>query len=55
MPAVSALTFNKRYTVAVAAFAGIKVAKSLHLFKQNSNTPDEIAWKAQVPRFCKTK
>ena len=32
--ASSALTFNKRYTVAVAAFAGISVAKSLHLFKK---------------------
>jgi D-alanine-D-alanine ligase len=33
--ATSALTFNKRYTVAVAAFAGINVAKSLHLFKHS--------------------
>lgn len=31
--ATSAITFNKRYTVAVAAFAGIKVANSVHLFK----------------------
>ena len=31
--ATSALTFNKRYTVAVAAFGGINVAKSLHIFK----------------------
>ena len=31
--ASSAITFNKRYTVAVAAFAGINVAKSVHLFK----------------------
>lgn len=31
--ATSAITFNKRYTVAVAAFAGIHVAKSVHLFK----------------------
>ena len=30
--ATSALTFNKRYTVAVAAFSGINVAKSLHIF-----------------------
>ncbi|MBS4066553.1 MAG: ATP-grasp domain-containing protein, partial [Chitinophagaceae bacterium] len=27
------ITFNKRYTVAVAAFAGIKVANSVHLFR----------------------
>ena len=31
--ATSALTFNKRFTVATAAFSGINVAKSLHLFK----------------------
>jgi D-alanine-D-alanine ligase len=31
--ATSALTFNKRFTVATAAFSGIHVAKSLHLFK----------------------
>ncbi|RYD87244.1 MAG: D-alanine--D-alanine ligase, partial [Sphingobacteriales bacterium] len=31
--ATSALTFNKRYTVAVAAMSGIKVAKSVHLFR----------------------
>lgn len=31
--ATSAITFNKRYTVAVAAFAGVKVANSVHLFK----------------------
>ncbi|HVG42384.1 MAG TPA: hypothetical protein VM888_12295, partial [Chitinophagaceae bacterium] len=29
--ATSALTFNKRYTVAVAEMAGIHVAKSVHL------------------------
>ncbi|MEI6185106.1 MAG: D-alanine--D-alanine ligase, partial [Bacteroidota bacterium] len=34
--ATSALTFNKRYTVAVAAFAGINVAKSVHLFKEEA-------------------
>ena len=33
--AASAITFNKRYTVAVAAFAGIPVARSVHLFKEN--------------------
>ncbi|MBX9783568.1 MAG: D-alanine--D-alanine ligase [Chitinophagaceae bacterium] len=31
--ATSAITFNKRYSVAVASFAGLKVAKSVHLFK----------------------
>src|ERR1700709_713908 len=33
--ATSALTFNKRYTVAVAAFSGIHVSNSVHLFKQD--------------------
>ncbi|HMO34132.1 MAG TPA: D-alanine--D-alanine ligase [Lacibacter sp.] len=31
--ATSAITFNKRYTVAVAAFAGIAVARSVHLLR----------------------
>jgi D-alanine-D-alanine ligase len=34
--ATSALTFNKRYTVAVAAFAGIHVSRSVHLFRQQN-------------------
>jgi D-alanine-D-alanine ligase len=34
--ATSALTFNKRYTVAVAAFAGIHVSRSVHLFRQHN-------------------
>lgn len=33
--AISALTFNKRYTVAVAAFSGINVARSVLLFKEH--------------------
>src|ERR1051325_1673679 len=33
--ATSAITFNKRYTVAVAAMAGIGVASSVHLFKHS--------------------
>src|SRR5580765_1982062 len=32
----SALTFNKRYTVAVASFAGIPVSHSVHLFRQDN-------------------
>jgi D-alanine-D-alanine ligase len=51
--ASSALTFNKRYTVAVAAFAGIPVAKSLHLFKNNSLTPDQILKELKLPLFVK--
>jgi len=51
--ATSALTFNKRYTVAVAAFAGIKVAKSVHLFRQNPLTPVEILAQLKLPVFVK--
>ena len=51
--AVSALTFNKRYTVAVAAFAGINVAHSLHLFKDNAPTSKEILAQLKLPVFVK--
>ena len=51
--ATSALTFNKRYTVAVAAFAGIGVAKSIHLFKHTSIDNGEILKKVQLPVFVK--
>jgi D-alanine-D-alanine ligase len=51
--ASSALTFNKRYTVAVAAFAGIPVAKSLHLFKNNPLSPDQILKELTLPLFVK--
>ena len=49
----SALTFNKRYTVATAAFSGIKVAKSLHFFKDDwIHTPD-ILNTLTLPVFVK--
>ena len=51
--ATSALTFNKRYTVAVAAFAGIAVAKSLHLFKHSPAHTADILKKLQLPVFIK--
>ena len=51
--ATSALTFNKRYTVAVAAFAQINVAKSIHLFKNISVDPKHILDKLQLPLFVK--
>ncbi|RYY98088.1 MAG: D-alanine--D-alanine ligase, partial [Chitinophagaceae bacterium] len=51
--ATSALTFNKRYTVAVAAMAGINVAKSVHLFRHTPyNVPDILA-KLRLPVFVK--
>ncbi|HNP54188.1 MAG TPA: D-alanine--D-alanine ligase family protein, partial [Ferruginibacter sp.] len=51
--ASSALTFNKRYTVAVAAFAGIPVAKSLHLFRQSPLRVEEILAQLKLPVFVK--
>lgn len=51
--AVSALTFNKRYTVAVAAFAGINVARSVHLVKGRFNNPEEITSRLSFPVFVK--
>ena len=51
--ATSALTFNKRYTVAVAAFAGIKVAKSVLLIKNNFVNADEIISTLTFPVFVK--
>jgi len=51
--ATSALTFNKRYTVAVAAFAGINVAKSVHIFKHNPATPEQIFNQLTLPVFVK--
>jgi D-alanine-D-alanine ligase len=49
----SAITFNKRYTVAVAAFAGIHVARSLHLFRHTPVTPAEILAQLKLPVMVK--
>ncbi|MEN9610382.1 MAG: hypothetical protein RLZZ628_1196 [Bacteroidota bacterium] len=49
----SALTFNKRYTVATAAFSGIKVAKSLHFFKNDTIEVAEILKTLTLPVFVK--
>ena len=51
--ASSALTFNKRYTVAVAAFAGISVAKSMHLFMHSPVTTEQILSELTLPLFVK--
>jgi D-alanine-D-alanine ligase len=51
--ATSALTFNKRYTVAVAGFGGVGVAKSLHLFKENTLDAAEILANVKLPVFVK--
>jgi D-alanine-D-alanine ligase len=51
--ATSALTFNKRYTVAVAGFGGVHVAKSLHLFAEVPETPAQILGQLKLPVFVK--
>ncbi len=51
--ATSALTFNKRYTVAVAAFGGIHVAQSVLLIKNRFTNADELVKHLQFPVFVK--
>jgi D-alanine-D-alanine ligase len=51
--ATSALTFNKRYTVAVASFAGIHVAKSMHIFKHTPINSKAVLEQLQLPVFVK--
>ena len=49
----SAITFNKRYTVAVAALAGIPVAKSVHLFRHTPYRAGDILAALKLPVFVK--
>jgi D-alanine-D-alanine ligase len=51
--ATSALTFNKRYTTAVAAMAGISVAKSVHLFHHTGYDVQDILAQLRLPVFVK--
>ena len=51
--ATSAITFNKRYTTAVAAFSGINVAKSVLLIKNSFGSPDEVIANLKFPVFVK--
>jgi D-alanine-D-alanine ligase len=51
--ATSAVTFNKRFAVAIAAMAGIDVAKSVILIKNNFTSPDEITSNLKFPVFIK--
>ena len=51
--ATSALTFNKRYTVAVAAMGGVNVAKSVHLFRHTPYDVNDILGKLKLPVFVK--
>jgi D-alanine-D-alanine ligase len=51
--ATSSLTFNKRYTTAVAASSGIDVAKSVILIKNGFGSPDEVIANLKFPVFVK--
>ncbi len=51
--AVSAITFNKKYTVAFAAANGIRVSQSVLLFKNRQVVPEEIIGGLQFPVFVK--
>ncbi len=51
--ATSAITFNKRYTVAVAKMAGIAVANSLHLFRHTPVPISTITDQLRLPVFVK--
>ena len=49
----SALTFNKRYTIAVASSGGINVSRSVLLFKNDNLSPDELVKGLNFPVFVK--
>jgi D-alanine-D-alanine ligase len=51
--ATSAITFNKRYTVAVAKMAGVAVANSVHLFKNIPMPASQVADQLKFPVFVK--
>ncbi|MGE5519796.1 MAG: D-alanine--D-alanine ligase [Candidatus Dadabacteria bacterium] len=51
--ATSALTFNKRYTVAVAAMSGIPVARSVLFIKDQFTSADEVISNLKFPVFVK--
>lgn len=49
----SGITFNKRFTVAVAAFSGIPVSRSLHYYKHDDIDPGQVFEKLKLPLFVK--
>jgi len=51
--ATSAITFNKRYTVAVARMAGIAVANSIHLFRHTPVPVSQVTDQLKLPVFVK--
>ncbi len=50
---VSAITFNKRFAVAVASFNGIHVARSVLFLKGRKDSPDEMTRHLRFPVFVK--
>src|SRR5688572_20828702 len=51
--ATSAITFNKRYTVAVAKMADVAVANSVHLFRNLQLPVAKLASQLKLPVFVK--
>jgi D-alanine-D-alanine ligase len=51
--ATSALTFNKRFTVAVAGMGGVRVARSVLLLKNRLGNPEALTDGLQFPVFVK--
>jgi len=51
--ATSAITFNKRYTVAVAKMADVAVANSVHLFRNLALPVEKLASQLKLPVFVK--
>jgi D-alanine-D-alanine ligase len=51
--ATSAITFNKRYGVAVAKMSGIAVAPSAHIFKHTPYSVETILQNLKLPVFVK--
>ena len=51
--ATSAITFNKRFTVAVAKMAGIAVANSIHLYRNMPVSASLVADQLKLPLFVK--
>lgn len=49
----SAITFNKRYTVAVAKMGGIAVANSVHLFRDSAPGGESLLKQVKLPVFVK--
>jgi len=49
----SAITFNKKYTIAVAASVGLNTARSVLLFENQHIPPEEILSKLRLPVFVK--